>query len=68
MLESITPEFARADKVKDLTGIPRTTLYRLLKAGKIKGALLPVNGSKSGVRVFDMASIREFIRQHSTQA
>ncbi len=68
MLEnSPRPEFARADRVTDLTGLTRTTLYRLLKAGKIKGAMLPITGSKSGVRVFDLSSIRQYINQHLTQ-
>ncbi len=67
MLDTTTPEFARADKVKDLTGLTRTTLYRLLKAGKIKGAMLPVTGNRSGVRVFDLNSIRAYINQHLTK-
>lgn len=58
------PEYARVTQVTRLTGLTRSTLYRLLNRGVIKGAMLPITGRKSGVRVFDMASIRAYINQH----
>ncbi len=61
-------EYARVAEVQRLTGLKRNTLYRLLKAGKIKGAMLPVTGNKSGVRVFDMKSVRDFIQQNLNPA
>ena len=57
------PEFGR---VADLTrnfGIRRGTAYNLLADGKIKGVLLRSRGTKSGIRLFDMASVRAYIRR-----
>jgi hypothetical protein len=58
----VVPEFGRCADVQRIYGLRRGTLYNLLKAGKIRGCLLRVCGQKSGVRLFDLASIREFIR------
>jgi hypothetical protein len=57
----ITPEFGRVADVTRMFGIRRGTLYNLLRDGKIRGVLLRVRGQKSGVRLFDMASIRDYI-------
>jgi hypothetical protein len=54
------PEFGRVADVARHFGIKRGTLYN--RDGKIRGVLLRVRGQKSGVRLFDMASVREFIR------
>jgi len=56
------PEFGRCGDCSRLFGIRRGTLYNLLRDGKIKGVLLRVRGQKSGVRLFDLASVRDFIR------
>jgi hypothetical protein len=58
-----TPEFGRAADCQRVFGLRRGTLYNLLADGKIRGHLLRVRGAKSGVRLFDMDSIRRFIRQ-----
>jgi hypothetical protein len=55
------PEFGRVRDVTRLYGLRRGTIYNLLQLGKIKGVLLRVRGRKSGVRLFDMQSVREFI-------
>ena len=57
-----TPEFGRTIDVQRHDGIKRGTLYNLHADGKIKGVLLRVRGQKSGVRLWDMASIRDYIR------
>jgi len=57
----ITPEFGRVADVARMFGIRRGTLYNLLRDGKIRGVLLRVRGQKSGVRLIDMASVRELI-------
>jgi hypothetical protein len=61
----VTPEFGRCHDVQRYYGIKRGTAYNLLLDGKIKGVLLRIRGKKSGVRLFDMASIRDFIRSQS---
>jgi hypothetical protein len=55
------PEFGRTSDVERLFGLKRGTLYNLYNAGKIKGACIQVLGKKSGVRVWDIESIRNFI-------
>jgi hypothetical protein len=62
------PEFGRQADVQRIYGLKRGTTYNLLNAGKIRGCLLRVKGRKSGVRLFDMASVREFIRAEMARA
>ena len=57
----VMPEFGRVADLTRIFGIRRGTAYNLFRDGKIKGVLLRVRGHKSGVRLFDMASIRRFI-------
>ena len=54
-------EFGRQADVTRIYGLKRGTTYNLWRAGKIRGVLLRVKGQKSGVRLWDMASIRAFI-------
>ena len=61
------PEFGRTADVQHMFGIKRGTLYNLLQDGKIKGVLLRVRGQKSGVRLFDLDSIRRFIYSQMEQ-
>ena len=56
-----TPEFGRVADVTRQFGIKRGTAYNLLGDGKIKGVLLRVRGKKSGVRLFDLDSVRGYI-------
>jgi hypothetical protein len=55
-------EFGRAADLQRLFGIRRGTAYNLLAAGKIQGCLLRVTGKKSGVRLFHIGSVRNYIR------
>lgn len=57
-----TPEFGRVADVTRVFGVRRGTAYNLLRDGKIRGVLLRVRGQKSGVRLFDMESVRQLIR------
>ncbi len=57
-----TPEFGRVADLTRVFGVRRGTAYNLLRDGKIRGCLLRVRGHKSGVRLFDMESVRQFIR------
>ncbi|MBI4326649.1 MAG: hypothetical protein HY674_15505 [Chloroflexi bacterium] len=61
-ITGLVPEFVRARDVQYLFGLKRGTLYNLLLDGKIKGCLLRVRGSKSGIRLFSTDSIRGLIR------
>lgn len=54
-------EFGRWQDLERIYSIKRGTAYNLLRDGKIKGVLLRVRGQKSGVRLFDMASVRDLI-------
>jgi hypothetical protein len=56
------PEFGRVADVHRLYAIRRGCCYALLADGKIKGVLLRVRGKKSGVRLIDLASVRDYIR------
>lgn len=57
----LRPEFGRDKDALFNFGLKRGTLRNLHNQGKIRGVLLRVCGSKSGVRLWDMASIRRFI-------
>ena len=54
-------EFGRTADLQRVFGLKRGTIYNLLAAGKIRGCLLQVEGKKSGVRLFDIQSVRDFI-------
>ena len=58
-----TPEFGRLADVQRLYGLKRGTCYNLLASGKIRGCLLRVKGKKSGVRLLDLGSVRNLIRE-----
>jgi hypothetical protein len=55
------PEFGRCKDVERLYGVRRGSLYGLHRQGKIKGVLLRVAGAKSGVRLWHLQSVRDFI-------
>jgi len=55
------PEWGRWQEVQRLFGIGRGTAYNLLADGKIRGCVLRSRGSKSGMRLFDLDSVREYI-------
>jgi hypothetical protein len=57
----VMPEFGRTQDVEKYFGIKRGTLYNLLDQGKIKGAVLRQAGCLKGVRLWHMASVREYI-------
>jgi hypothetical protein len=57
----VVPEFGRCQDVQKIYGLRRGTLYNLRKQGRIKSVLLRVEGRKSGVRLWHLQSIRDFI-------
>lgn len=56
------PEFGRCGDVQRIFGIGRATTYLLLKAGRIRGCVLRARGTKSGLRLIDMESVRQYIK------
>jgi len=61
------PEFGRTKDLEKLYGLRRGTVYNLLALGKIRGCVLRVRGKKSGIRLFDLESVRQFIRSQMTK-
>ena len=59
-----SPEFGRTKDVERMFGLKRGTLYNLFEQQKIRGCLLRVRGEKSGVRLWDITSIRQFVLSH----
>ena len=59
--EGIMPEFGRTKDVEKYFGIKRGTLYNLLGRGCIQGVVLRQRGCLKGVRLWNMASVREYI-------
>jgi hypothetical protein len=58
-----TKEFGRDRDVHAVYSLKRGTLYNLHAQGKIRGVLLRVCGQKSGIRLWDMQSIGDYIRR-----
>ena len=57
----VMPEFGRTPDVERYFGIKKGTLYNLHDQCKIKGVVLRRAGSLKGVRLWHMASVREYI-------
>ena len=64
--DGLLPEFGRTEDVQRHFGIKKGTLYNLHKQRKVRGKFLRVTGEFKGVRLWDMASIRDFIVKNST--
>jgi hypothetical protein len=64
---NIQPEFLRTSDLRRIFGLARGTVYNLHAAGKIRGVLLRVRGKKSGVRLWDAQSVRDFIHSQITE-
>jgi hypothetical protein len=55
-------EYGRFDDLQRRFGIRRSTAYELIGAGKIKSVAVKKKGARSGVRLIDFNSVREFLR------
>jgi hypothetical protein len=55
-------EYGRFDELERRFGIRRSTAYELINAGKIKSVAVRKKGARSGIRLIDFASVREFLR------
>jgi hypothetical protein len=58
------PEFADAGGVEKLFGIRRSLAFRLLADNEIRGVSIRQRGRIRGKRLFDCASIREFLSRN----
>ena len=57
-----TKEFGRTKDVERIFSVKRGTLYNAEKLGLVRGVLLRLRGQKSGVKLWDMRSIENWIR------
>ena len=62
----VTRRCGRIPDVERIFGLKRTTVYALLKAGKIRGCSLSMNGKRSRIRLIDLASVESFIKSQMT--
>ncbi len=58
---TLTAEWIDEKNVIRIFGISRTPLYNLRKAGKIRSTSIKTDGASYGKRLYNVASIREFI-------
>jgi hypothetical protein len=61
------PEFIRPADVQKLFGIKRGHLYCLLRDGAIRSVCLRRRGFRSGARLLDVQSIRDFLASCPTE-
>jgi hypothetical protein len=55
------PEFIRIPDCKRLFGIRRSTLYQILRTGKVKSVALRRDGAAKGCRLISTASLRDWL-------
>lgn len=55
-------EFGRTKDVEYVFSVKRGSLYNAEKLGLVRGVKLRLRGSKSGIKLWDMKSIAEWIR------
>jgi hypothetical protein len=56
-----SPEFCRPSDCRHLFGLSRTFVYQLIQDQKIRSVCLRKPGARTGIRLIDVASIREFL-------
>ena len=56
------PEWGDAEKIEQIFGITKGTLYKLADAGRIKSAVFKTReGARKGIRRFSIQSVRDFM-------
>jgi hypothetical protein len=58
----LDPEFVDVEGLRERFGIKRSLAYQLLNDGAIRGVSLRRRGQVRGKRLFDVASVREFLK------
>jgi hypothetical protein len=61
--QHIDPEFVDCQGLQAGWGIRRSLAYQLLADGKIRGVSLRRRGRSRGKRLFDVNSVRQFLRK-----
>lgn len=62
---NIPPEWARPSDITRMFGIKRTTLWNLLKEGRIRSASLRQRHQIRGTRVVNIQSVRDYLEAQS---
>lgn len=58
-------EYGRFPDVKAQFNLTRSTCYELIWQGKIKSCVVKRKGARHGIRLIDMASVRDFLRANT---
>jgi hypothetical protein len=58
---AILPEFGRVPDVERIWGIKRGLLYSLIKQGAIKSAVIRRKGARTGIRLIQLQSVRDYV-------
>jgi hypothetical protein len=59
--ESEAPRYMRIDQVVQHFSLARSTVYRLLREGRIRSCSLQISGKQSRLRVIDGGSVAAYI-------
>jgi len=59
------PEWARIPDIDQRFGIRRSKLYELIQSGEVVSTCIRRKGAKSGVRLINVESVREFLRNNA---
>ncbi len=62
------PEYGRVNDIRRLFGVKRGILYRWINEGKVKSVNIVEPGNKQGIRLIQVASVREYIRAQMRHA
>ena len=65
MIDTCEIEWARLPNVERMFGLKRSKAYELIQTGEIRSSCIRRKGAKTGVRVIDVASVREFLRNNA---
>ena len=58
-------EYGRFPDVKAQFNLTRSKVYDLIWSGKIKSCVVKRKGARHGIRLIDMASVREFLKSNT---
>lgn len=61
-------EYGRFDELERRFGIRRSKAYELIQAGQIRSVCVKKKGARTGVRLIDFGSVREFLRCNEMEA
>lgn len=64
---SLEPEFVGIENAAKFLGCGRTSVFTLLKTGRLKGVKLRIMGNVSGRRLVSVASLRKLLTEAEAQ-